>query len=400
MAEVPPVVGMRHVVEEDARRRLRVGGGQRHLTARFRPHRPDMCLVAVPLGGCLPVIAHRHRQEMELDVGVVHTGARAQERRAFELVRGAEPGPRRHPLGADGALVDQVPVLVERDRLGAGLLDVKLQVILQVLADAGAVGDHLDPLPGQMCRGANAGQHQDFGRIDGGGGDDHLAIGADHLDLAAPVDLDAGGAPRLDHHAPGKTPQKLAIRPVQRGPQIGVCRRPAGALPDGHLHRAEAFLLLAVVIVGGLVPCLRARLDESTEQRVAQRPARHVQRAIGAPPRRVAAMAAIVPAFHPLVIGQHIGIGPAPRAAVVPVIEIARMAAHVDHAVDRGGAADHLAARAGEAAAPEMRLWVGAEAPIIEGHVHRVAQRRGHLDEGAGIRPAIFQHQNAVSAAF
>ena len=53
-------------------------------------------------------------------------------------------------------------------------------MILQVLPHAGPIGLHLNPQLPQLRGGAYAGKQQEFGRVDRGGGNNHLAAGADH----------------------------------------------------------------------------------------------------------------------------------------------------------------------------------------------------------------------------
>jgi hypothetical protein len=70
---------------------------------------------------------------------------------------------------------------------------------------------------------ADAGQHQDLGRIDRGRGDDHLTSRLNDLNLFVSFDLDAGGALILDDHAPGEALDQSDISTLQRRLQIGVC---------------------------------------------------------------------------------------------------------------------------------------------------------------------------------
>ncbi|MCY1301881.1 hypothetical protein D9M70_515150 [compost metagenome] len=104
--------------------------------------------------------------------------------------------------------------------------------------------------------------------------------------------------------------------------------------------------------------------------------------------------------FHALEIGEHVRIGPAACAELVPAVVVFRMAAHIDETVDRGGAADHLAARRGDAPVVKIRFRFGEIAPVVALHAHRPGKGRRHLDEGADIRAAIFQHQHRVLAVF
>ncbi|WP_443089272.1 hypothetical protein, partial [Xylophilus sp.] len=88
---------------------------------------------------------------------------------------------------------------------------------------------------------------------------------------------------------------------------------------DRLLHRAKAFLLLAVIIVSDFKARLLAGIDEGFEQRVITATTLNMQRTIGTAPAFLSA----VGIFHPLEVGQYIGIGPAARATFRPVIVIA-----------------------------------------------------------------------------
>ena len=63
-------------------------------------------------------------------------------------------------------------------------------------------------------------------------------------------------------------------------------------------------------------------------------------------------------------IGQHVVPAPAVKPELAPAVVVARLAAHVDHAVDGGAAADHPAARIGDVAAVEAGLRRGAKHPV------------------------------------
>ena len=52
---------------------------------------------------------------------------------------------------------------LHRDRLRAGVLDVDLEVVLEVLPDAGQVRDHGHVERLELGRGADAGELQDWG---------------------------------------------------------------------------------------------------------------------------------------------------------------------------------------------------------------------------------------------
>ena len=240
----------------------------------------------------------------------------------------------------------------------------------------------------------DARQQQQLGRIDRGCGDDHLARGGDGDDLALLFQLYPGCAAVFDDDAASKALLDLDPTGLDRGFQIGIGGGPALPLPDRRLHRAKAFLLLPVVIGRHGIAGLTARFDEGIEQRVLPRAAGDVQRTVGTTERRIARIA--MPAFHTLEIGQHIGIGPTIGALFGPMVKVTRMAAHIDHAVDRGRPANHLAARGGQNAAPQMRLGFGLKAPVVDPHVHGIGQRARHLDERPRIGTAEFDDGDAA----
>ncbi|ENN86115.1 hypothetical protein RHSP_32539 [Rhizobium freirei PRF 81] len=394
MAELLPVFRMAHIVEADHRIGLRIGGAQRHVAARFRQIVADMHLEAVAPGRRLAVIADGNRQEVILDIRLLDAGRRAQERTGFELVGGAEPLLEEQPLRARDPLHVPGQPGIERHRLHADLLEIEFHMVLQVRADARSVELHLDPHVAQVLTRSDAGEHQQLRGVERGGGDDHLAVRPDHLDLAVALDFDAGRAAVFDDDLAGEAADELHVRPFEGRLEIGCRRGPAPAHPGRLFHQAEAFLLAAVVILCRLEACLLAGLDEGVEQRVADVAPAHMQRAVGAAPSLFAAMRML----HPLEVGQHIGIGPALGAEFFPAIEVLGMAAHIDHAVDRGGAADHLAARRGDAAVIELRLRLGKIAPIVAVHAHRPGKGGRHLDERAEIAASELQNDDRMLA--
>ena len=139
-----PVVGMAHIVEPDSWRLGGIGGFQPHRAAALRAHRPDMRLKAMLARERRAVVGDRHRQEMELDVGIAHAGARADEAAGLEMIRGAEPAPACEPVQADQAAGEKAGVAIEGDRLLRGDLEIELEMVLKVLADARPVGDDVD----------------------------------------------------------------------------------------------------------------------------------------------------------------------------------------------------------------------------------------------------------------
>src|SRR5262245_61244916 len=65
-----------------------------------------------------------------------------------------------------------------------------------------------------------------------------------------------------------------------------------------------------------------------------------------------------------LEVGQYVFPGPAGIPHLPPKVVVARLSAHVDHAVDGGAAAQHTTTRVVQAAAVEAGLGSRLEAPV------------------------------------
>src|SRR5690606_24416189 len=107
--------------------------------------------------------------EVILDVGIVDTRRGTQESCRLEMVGGAKAALEQKPLRPDQSLGERVENTVQRDGLGGFLLDVKLQMVLQVLPDAGTIRHDRDALAAKLLSRADTGQHEELRRIDRGG---------------------------------------------------------------------------------------------------------------------------------------------------------------------------------------------------------------------------------------
>jgi hypothetical protein len=133
---------------------------------------------------------------------------------------------------------------------------------------------------------------------------------------------------------------------------------PAALLVDVEIARA---LVVAGVEIADR---LDARLGGSGAKRLEQRPS-HPRRLD--PPFAADAMISARPEeiiLMALETGQHVVPSPAGEAELAPVIVVGGLAAHIDHGVDGGRAADHLAAGIVQAAAVEAVLRLGLEHPV------------------------------------
>ena len=184
----------------------------------------------------------------------------------------------------------------------------------------------------------------------------------------------------------------MDIPPLPRRVQEGGRRADAQAVSDRALRVGYAFLDRAVVIgVARNAEAHRARHERLAERvspvhggdgEVALAPAIGVLALADAP-------------LQPLEIGQHIRIAPAAVAELRPGVEILMLAAIVDVTVDRGGAAERLAARCVDAAAagPGTRLLLVG--PVDAAHVEGLDEARRQMDVGMPILRARFEHADA-----
>ena len=246
----------------------------------------------------------------------------------------------------------------------------------------------------RKCRGRpDAGQQQDLRRADRAGGEHDFAAAARRARLAVLPPAHAGGAPAVERQrfdeAAGFEPQ---IGAIERGLEESARRRhaPAALLVD--VKGAAAFVVAAVEVGDGF----DAGLFGGGAERVEQIPA-HARRRYGpfaADGMRGAFAHEVI--FVPLEKRQHVVPAPAGESELAPMIVIGRLAAHIDHGVDRRRAADHLAARIVQAAPVEPRLRLGLEAPVRA----RIADREQIADRDMKPDPIVaaagFEHEHAL----
>jgi hypothetical protein len=96
---------------------------------------------------------------------------------------------------------------------------------------------------------------------------------------------------------------------------------------------------------------------------------------------------------------QHTVPIPANAAALPPQIVIGRVTAHVNHAVDRAGAAQHLATRLIHRAAFEFGLGLALEHPVETRVGEELAVAGRQMDPEVAVVGAGFEQQHAVAAA-
>ena len=322
----------------------------------------------------------------------------ATEAAALEVVGGAEALAPEEPVEGDlGAAVPLQPGC-DRDRLLGGVLHVDLEVVLQVGADAREVVDHLDAERREVRGVADARELEQLRGVDGAAAEHDLA-GLDAAPTAGVpvVEADRALAPEPDAGDEGeRLDAQVGARP--RRIEVGPGRRPAATPVDVAVEAGEALLPVAVDVVGQREAGLLGGLEEHPEQRVGGRAALEQQRAVGASPGVTGRAPGVVEAgLHPLEVRQAVQVVPRLQAGVGrPPLEVHRVAALEDHAVDRAAAAQDLAARVVDPPVVHVRLGVGLVLPVVEPVADRERQRRGHVDQRveAGVRVPRLEHEH------
>ena len=393
LTPVADVAWIGEVIEQDRGRILRQWRADGDPPPAARLIRADVDLKAVSVKGRAPVIAHGRGQKVVLDVRPLHSLVRADKGAGLEVIGRAEAGLGQHPPRPYPRLAERVQPPVERDRLGAAVLEVYFQMVLQIGAHPGQVHYRHNARFLQQCRRADARALQQRRRADGAGRQNNLTAGHDLRGLAPTGNLhpDRAGAVEQDplRQHPG---DDLQVGPLARWREEGVCRRLAPPTGDVHLHGAKALLLITVIVLGNRVAGLLTGGDKGIIEGV-QQPVVTVADTDLPTPAAVAVLAE-ARAFEPLVVRQQAGVVPALCASLFPLVQIARTAANESHAIDARRTTEHLATRAVHHPASQPRLGVGPIAPVelVLGHGDR--QRRGHLHENRPVAAAELQQSD------
>ena len=229
-------------------------------------------------------------------------------------------------------------------------------------------------------------------RVDGAAGDDHLPRRADFPVPAALPEGNSRAALAFEGEpgrmGVGHDPQ---VRPPARVAQEGARRRAAEAPVARHLRIAHALgRRPAAQVPGEGVPRLLRRLHEAVGERQDRPVVLDKDRA------RLAALAGVARpvAFDTLEMLFHVIVGPAARAHLRPAVEIGRIAADEQHAVDRGRAAQHLAARAMERAVTGLLVRLGVVVPVDDRVGDELEHAGGHMDQRVRVLPARLQQHH------
>ncbi len=185
------------VVELQRRVHTRVAGRDLDGAASVGVHRPDVHLVSVTTGGGAAVVANCDRQEVEHQIRIGRFFVAAYEPASLEVVGGTEASAAEQPLRTDDRPPPPGETRRDGNRLLGGVLDVDLEVILEVIANARKVRDGLDAQGLQLGGVSHARQLEQLRRIDRSAAQNHFP-GRNCVRAASVLIVHPGGAGALE----------------------------------------------------------------------------------------------------------------------------------------------------------------------------------------------------------
>src|SRR5581483_6793491 len=199
-------------------------------------------------------------------------------------VRRPRAGAEEEPLRGHAGPVPPLQRRRDRDGQSRRVLDVDLEVILEVLADAGQVVDRANADRLELPRVADARELQELRRVDRAAAEEDLP-GPDGGTPPAMDHLDADGAAGLEEDARHERPAaQLEVLASTDRAEIGARRIEPPAAVDRPVEGGEALLAEAVHVVRQLVAGLLDGLEERAEERARRRAALEDDRACAAAP--------------------------------------------------------------------------------------------------------------------
>ena len=237
------------------------------------------------------------------------------------------------------------------------------RVVHQAPADAGEIDDDIDTERRQLVGRTDAGAEQDRGALDRTRRDDDLSR-AHGLQLAARIDAHADDVAVLEEQLVDEAAAaNREIEPVAGLREVAEVGRPAHHPAPVHRERRDAGAFGIVLVVGLFEAERNAGVVEAALHglQLVALPAQDGDRAALA----VEVSALVLVVLERAEVGQALLPGPAVVAGHLgPAVVVAGCAADRDAGVDRGGAADQLAARYRLLAAGHERA---AKAPVVAG---------------------------------
>ncbi|MCY1428894.1 hypothetical protein D9M71_447930 [compost metagenome] len=268
-----------------------------------------------------------------------------------------------------------------------------MQVILQVATNARHVMANANAQAFQQLTRADARALQNAGRTDGASAEDDLATCCKLMPGALPVRLHRPCAGVVEQYLVNlNAGQHGEVGAVLDWPQEGLGGVPAHTAALVDLKISTALVVAGVEVIDLADAALLGGIAEGIEDRPT------VALAFD-PPFTVTTMVltgAGEVIFAGLEQRQHVLPGPAIVALLGPAVIVGGLAAHVDHAVDRGTATQHLAAWISQCATTQAGLRLGLEAPIGARVADAVEVTDGDVNPGIVVAATRLQQQHAA----
>ena len=190
----------------------------------------------------------------------------AHKTAGFEVIRRCRPTAHQQPAKSDPGLVPPVEGRLHRDRLGAGVLYVHLQMVLQILTDTGQRVNDLDAVFLQMSRIAHARQLQQLRGVDGTPTAEDLSP-VSSLNLPSPLKLDTYRPRALEENPVGvRLAANVEVRPRLDGVQVGARRTESTSSVDVAIKRPKTLLAGAIHVIKTRIPRSFSSFEESLEE--------------------------------------------------------------------------------------------------------------------------------------
>ena len=178
--------------------------------------------------------------------------------------------------------------------------------------------------------------------------------------------------------------------------EVGDGGAPATAIADGRLIIANAFLGGAIEVPIARHAGLYGGLHDGVDDRALEAAIADIEGAAGT----VKGVGAALVVLGLLEVRENAGVVPSLAAALPPAIVVGRGAAHVDHAVQRAGAAEHFAARLVGRPPIQAGDRLALEFPVVDVVGVELVVADGDVDPGVVVAAAGFQEEHAVAAGF
>ena len=186
----------------------------------------------------------------------------------------------------------------------------------------------------------------------------------------------------------------LDIAPCRRDLEVGAEGRPSQPATARHLRVTDTFLARAIEVGRVGESRLLRRLHEQMRQRQDGTVVLDLERPGPAPVLGIAVAGIGLAAPEQR---HHLVVAPAAATELRPAVIVGRVAANIEHAVDRARTAQHLAARRMDGPAIGAFLRLGGVHPVVAGIVKQVSDAGWDVNERMRVAAAGLEEADPVA---